>query len=1005
LRLPPPFSGVRTVAMALLPAVLVFGRFNLVSFSRKTCFYRMNTTKSLPKGRVGKLKTRIAALIALLSSALLITLLAACAGVPRSAWGDLGRPSDPVPLMQGLRTGTLPSGLRYFILENAVPENRALIRLVANVGSLHEEDHELGISHFVEHMAFRRTERFPVVRDHVRGLAGSTNAFASFDRTVYWLNVPVETAPDGTRVIPAGALALVDDWTRAIVFDPEYVDLERRVIVTEYHDRMGAGNRIWREWRSLMFRGSRFVDRYPMGCLEIINAATPADLENFYRTWYRADNLAVIFVGDFDGAALQASLAEHFLIEAPDRPTPQPVFEFPAPRRGNLDAVVMTDPELTATQIVLYFRRAQEPERGDIAAFRESLIDGLIGQMVSLRFSEAAMTPESPFMGAAVGTNPWWWTGSRSRSYVMRVTARSGRSEEALTELLRTKEAMRRHGFHGTEIALAKESIVAHQQRMVAEKDRQPSATHMDWLTDFYLVGGSLPDFEWMLHATRQLLPGISARDINNAVRAYFATNDILVGVFAPESERDTVPGEARVRQLVAGRGGMAVERPGARVVADRFLQHTPERGSVIAETLDAETGATVWELGNGARVILYPTENSNDEIILRAMARGGTLCVPPEDSVSAQLAVQMLQISGLGPWSVTEVTRMLAARQVSFTPSVGRYTRGFNGSATTGDLQTLFEMLHLGFTDPRIDPRAVETLMDRLRTSLPLRVENPQTVFTDEFARITTGDHPRYRQLELADLPHADIDTALAFLRRGFNPADFTFVFVGNLTPQMMRNYVETYLASIPRGEGEWNTWTDLNVVRPGNVEHNVFAGMEEQSTVRLAWYVPAAFSEQLNISTWVLQTYLGRMLSNEMRGNLGGVHHLSTSVSLSAMPRGEMSMVIHFRSVPERVQELSNAVLTVVNEAARATDQTVFDGTVEALRDNLELGTQNNVTVANHFVNSAAVLDLPLSRMQRRPRYLAEVTPAEIRRIAALLLQNGPAKVVLFPEAHSGR
>ena len=958
----------------------------------------MDTNKTLPKDRTAKLNTRLAALIPCLASALLISVLASCAGVPRAAWGNLGRPSDQVPLMQDLRTGTLPSGLRYFILENAVPENRALIRLVLNAGSLHEEEHELGLSHFVEHMAFRRTERFPIVQDHVRGMAGNTNAFASFDRTVYWLNVPVETAEDGTRVIPADALALVDDWTRAIIFDPEYVELERRVIFTEYHDRMGAGNRIWREWRAAMFRGSRFVYRYPMGCLEIVGAATPADLENFYRAWYRADNMAIIFVGDFDGAALQASLEEHFLIEAPELPTPQPLFEFPSPQRGNLEAIVMTDPELTATQILLYFRRAQEARRGDIAAFRESLIDSLVSHMISLRFSEAALAPESPFMGAGAGTNPWWWTGSRSRSYVMRASARSGRSEEALTELLRAKEAIRRHGFHGTEIDLAKESMIADLQRVVAERDRQASTMHMDRLTDFYLVGGSLPDFEWMLHAARQLLPGIRARDINAVVRAYFATNDILAGVFAPESELDTVPSEARVRQLVAQRGGMTVERPSARVTAEGFLQHSPERGSVVEESLDGETGATIWELCNGARVILHPTENRNDEIILRAMARGGTSCASQEDRVSASLATQMLQLSGLGPWSLTEVTRMLSARQVSLTPSIGRFTRSFNGSSTVGDLQTLFEMLHLGFTDPRIDPQAVETLMDRLQTSLPLRVENPQTVFTDEFTRITTSDHPSYRPLELADLPYANIDAALAFLQRGLNPADFTFVFVGNLTPQMMRGYVETYIASIPGGEA-WNTWTDLNVIRPGNIEHNVFAGMEEQSTVRLAWYAPATFSEQLNISTWALQTYLGRMLSNEMRGNLGGVHHLSTSVSLSAAPRGEMAMVIHFRCVPERVQELSNAVLNVVNEAARATDQTVFDDAMEALHNNLELGMQNNITVANHFVNSAAILDLPLSRMQRRPQYLDAVSPAEIRRIAALLLQNGPAKVVLFP------
>ncbi|MCL2600952.1 MAG: insulinase family protein, partial [Treponema sp.] len=942
-----------------------------------------------------------AGLVSMMTAVLLLILLASCAGVPRGAWGGLGRPTDPIPFMRDVRTGTMPSGLRYFILENAMPENRAFIRLVVKAGSLHEEEYERGLAHFVEHMAFRGTERFPEMEliEYLRSLGmrfgPDINAFVSFDRTVYMIEVPVETDHAGIRIIPETALAIIDDWSRAVTFCPEAVELERLVVIEEYRGIQGAWERIRREWLPVLFRGSRFAERMPIGSLEVIETATPAQLENFFRRWYRADNMALVFVGDFDGAALQASLADHFHIERPDVPTVQPVFDLPPPRRGNLETMVLTDPELTGTHVLLYFKREQERRRGDIAGFRAGIIDELIRSMIGFRFGDAVLDPETPFMSAFASNNRW---GASSQFYVLEATAKSGRSEETLQELLRTKEAILRHGFHATEIALAKEALVSGYQRLVQERDTHASGTFMNLLTGYSIGGGGLADFEWRLDAVRQLLPGIRARDINAAVRSYFASDDIQVFIFAPESERETLPGDARIRQLVAQRGRLRVERPRAIEVAERLVPFIPERGSVVLETVDAETGATVWDLGNGARVVLYATENRNDEIVLNAMARGGTSCAADVDSVSAGLALDMMQISGLGPWSPSDLSRMLAARQVSLTPSMGSYTRGLHGSSTTGDLRTLFEMIYLSFTDQRIDPEAVEVLMDMYRNHLALRGENPQNVFSDAITRVLTGDHPRLRPLELADLPRADMDAALAFLRRGFNPADFTFVFVGNLTPELMRGYVETYIASIPPAGETWNVWTDLGIVRPGRVEEHVFAGLEEQSTVRMAWHAPAVFGEQLSITAQVLNEYLNIRLNDEIRENLGGVYWIGAGVSASMTPRGELSMQIGFACDPQRVRELSDAVMALLNETARGVTRSVFDNSVEAMLQSWEVSMQSNSFIAGSYANSAVLMNLPLSRLQRRPRYIEAVTPADVQRMVAQLLPNGPAKIILF-------
>jgi zinc protease len=851
-------------------------------------------------------------------------------------------------------------------------------------------------------MAFNGTERFPEAElvNYLRSLGmrfgPEVNAYTSFDSTVYGIEVPVETDGNGIRRIPDRALAVIDDWTRAVTFDPNKMDNERRVVLEEYRMRLGAWDRIRRDWLPVLFRGSPYANRLPIGLPEIIEEAPASRLEGFYKKWYQADNMALILVGDFDGAALEASLGDHFKIEKPAALTQRPRYDLPPPKKGNIETLILTDPELTSTSVNLYFKRSREAQRGDLAFFRSEIIDILIDRMLTFRFEDELTKPETPYMYAGAGEARY---GTSSRFYVMMARAKSGSAEASLAELLRAKETMLRYGFTDEEMAIATESLVSYVQKLVLEKDRQESSKYIDSLTSYYLEGGNLADVEWELAALERLLPKIKAKDINAAIKDYFAANDLQVFIFAPEAEQASLPGDTRIRQMVAESRKMKIAPPRSASVEGDLLKAAPARGSVIAESVDGETGAVIWELGNGARVILKSTANKNDEIVLQAMARGGTTSAALEDHISALLAVEMVQISGLGPWPRPDLSRKLAGKQVSLAYWVSNYYRGFRGNATSGDLKTLFEMLYLNFTDPRIDPVAVQAMMDQYATSLALRDENPQTAFTDEINRTIHGGSPYFKPLELDDLPKADTGKALAFISKGLNPADYTFIFTGNLETAAMKNFIETYLASIPPAGERWNAWTDLNISSPGKVENTVRKGKEEQSMVFMAWFSKAPFTEELSSIAQVLGEYLDIRMEDEIREKLGGVYSISASVSVSPVPPSEIVMQVYFACDPKRVQELSAAVVALLNQTAGNINRDVFGKSVEALKKEWETSMQSNAYIAQSYANSTVLLNLPLSRLNRRPRYYDAVTPADIQRICARLLQTGPAQVVLLP------
>ncbi|MDR1587676.1 MAG: insulinase family protein, partial [Treponema sp.] len=658
---------------------------------------------------------------------LLLAAFIGCASISKTgaeAYGNLGKPSDPAPFMESCRSGALPSGLRYFILENSRPVDRAYLTLAVKAGSVLEADDEQGLAHFVEHMAFNGTARFPEAEliNYLRSLGmrfgPEVNAYTSYDETVFGIEVPVETGADGKKRIPDTALAVIDDWTRAITFALRDLDDERAVIMEEYRARLGAMDRVRRKMLPVLFEGSPYANRLPIGLPEIIEGAPASRLEGFYRKWYRADNMAIILVGDFDGAALEASLERHFGIPKPADALSRPAYDLPAPKRGNVKSLILTDPELTAIRVDMYFKRSREPPRSDLASFRNEIIDILIDRMLNLRFDDAAMKSETPYIGAGAGNVRY---GASSRFYIMAAQAKSGAAEACLAELLREKESMLRYGFTGAELSLARNSLISDLQRAVSEKDRQESGDHVDNIVNYYLKGGTLANVEWELQAVQQLLPHIGVREIAAAVKDYFNPGDLRIFISAPEAEKENLPSEGRIRQLVEESSKMEIAPPETSVVEGELLPFAPAGGYIVEET-DDESGAVILKLSNGARVILRETGNRNNEIVLQAMARGGSTSVPLEDDVSADLAPEMISVSGLGPYSRQELIKKILDKQVSFSFWVSNYHRGLQGSATTGDLKTLFEMIYLGFTDPRIDPEAVKVMLDQYRTSLALR-------------------------------------------------------------------------------------------------------------------------------------------------------------------------------------------------------------------------------------------------------------------------------------------
>ena len=930
-----------------------------------------------------------------------------CVSTPQVDYAGLGKPTDLVPFNTSVLTGNLPNGLKYYILENSLPENRAHLGLIVNAGSVLETDDQRGFAHFVEHLAFSDTARFPdlQIQEYLRSLGmrfgPDFNASTSHERTLYYFDVPVEIV-NGAKRIPDRALQILDDWTHAVTFKPEFVESERRVVLEEMRARSGAQERIRKIIFPLIFAGSAYEDREVIGLEHTIENAAQEQLMEFYKRWYASDNMAVVFIGDFDGKALEAELINQFNMPAASNPVNRPRYELPPPRNGNFHVEIITDPEITSASYSVYFKQRNTAQKGTLAFYRETIIDYLISVMLNKRFDEAAVNPESN--AAESWGSPWYWADN-SKFYIMGTNPKTGKTIEALEELMMEIESMRRgFGFTESELNRAKLNLVSYMERQLSEKDRRESRSFLRSFTAHFLYGEDFADIEWEVEAVKALLPFIGTNEIAQAARNYFIHNDIIVILTAPEALAETLPAKEEIKSVFESARRAAINRRQDEVSYDG-LNVFPSPGSITKEETDEQTGALILTLSNGAQIILQQTANRNNEVTMYAMSKGGTANIPIESVVSANLVSEMIQVSGLGPYSRTELVNRLAGKQVSLSFWTSNYYRGFQGTSTTQDLQTFFEMLHLFFTQPRLEERAIEAMLDQYKTQLMHQMEDPQRVFFNEITRTINQDHPRFKPLEFSDIDKVSTKDASVFLESCLNPSDYTFVFTGNFDIEAIKEYASVYLASVLNsGTASFNSIIDPGIVRPQNIQKTIYKGQDDRSMVYLGWYAAGdnQFNERRNQVSAVLNEYLDILLTDEIREKLGGVYGISSSSSVSVIPKGEYSLGVYFVCNPERVEELVSAVIASLEKLANEPlNMEIFNQSKEALFRQHDRSIQRNLHIAQSYANSAVLYDTPLARLNQRPDVIRMVTPEEVQALCREILASGPIQIVLYPEA----
>ncbi len=825
--------------------------------------------------------------------------------------------ADPLPLDSAYTAGTLDNGLQYFIRPNSRPENRATLWLAVNAGSILEEEDQLGLAHFLEHMAFNGTRDFDK-QEMVNYLESvgmrfgpDLNAYTSFDETVYMLEVPTDSVE-----IMENALLIMENWASGITLSDEEIEKERGVVLEELRAGKGAGARIRDQQFPTLLRGSKYPDRIPIGTEEIIQTADAETFRRFYERWYRPDNMAVIAAGDFDPAEMEARIKARFSsLVRPDGPLDRPSHPIP-PHEETLVSVI-ADPEVPSTSFVIYHlfpTRSTTTEADNRRSFVEAVFHG----MLNLRLGELRQEPDAPFLFAGSGS------GSLVRSsdgHVQSAQVKEGRMLDALRAVLTEIERVDRFGFTQSEIERSRANALRGLESALAEKDKRPSRAHAGEALQHFLTGSALPGIEFNVAQARREIPTITIEEVNALARQTSSEGSRVIAVTGPEKESVELPSAEDLLAVFDEVSADTTITPWEdNVLEEPLVKEKPRLSIVIRETRHEEIGVTEWELRNGVRVVMKPTDFRNDQVLLQGFSPGGSSLVDDANLASARFATTVLSAGGLGEFDPVQLGKALTGKLAGASVSISSLEESVRGSASPEDLETLLQLTYLHFTAPRLDSVRAEAALDRFREQTRNSSLDPGSVFSREIEKALNGDHPRYQDTTEEALAKVDLARSLSIYQDRFADAsDFTFVIVGNFEPQKIKPLVMTWLGGLPSTQRE-ETWRDVSAKRPPGVTHlNVWKGLEEQSRVRIDIEGKLNWNRQDTHDIQSLAAALRITLREELREELGGVYGVSVSGSASSRPDSTYSFFVGFGCAPENVQELQNAVFAEFERAKR--------------------------------------------------------------------------------------
>lgn len=907
---------------------------------------------------------------------------------------------QPLPLDQKTRVGKLSNGLTYYIRQNALPEKRADFYIAQQVGSVLEDESQRGLAHFLEHMAFNGTKNLPgkTMINYLEKIGvkfgENLNAGTGWDQTIYNIsNVPVTR-----QGIIDTCLLVLHDWSSFIALEEQEIDNERGVIREEWRTRNDAQTRTIEELLPVVFQGSQYGNRMPIGLIEVIETFPYQVLRDYYDKWYRPDLQAIIIVGDIDVDAVEAQIKTMFADIVPNENAAERV-QYEVPDNEEPIVSVVTDPENTYTLVTIYQKHDVYPKeaKGYMSYLVVDYAKEMIQMMVNNRLQDMVQKADNPFAVAQFYDGAFIVAQTKDAS-TMLCLPKEGEIIPSLDAMFTELKKIEKFGFTVSEYERAKANYMAQLESIYNEKDKQKNDYYVDECIEHFMSGEPMPGIDFVYQMMTLISQNIPIDAINQMVmEGELKGTNMVITITGPKKDGVVYPTEAEILAVFEAAKTKEVEAYKEDVNNDPLIAKMPKAGKVKEIKELADIGAEEWTLSNGARVVVKTTDFKADEILFGASSKGGMSLEMDENPYTLQEVDALVELGGLGAFDKITLTKKLAGKKVSLGTDLGKYFESMYGSSTPKDLETLMQLIYLQFTAVRQDQEAFEAYLSSATSLIKNQESNPMTTLRDSISSILYNKHPFSKMLKYENLSEIDYNKALAiFKERYANAGDFVFYFVGNVDKAQLKGYVEQYIASLPASKKREN-WKDVGAgIAEGNVVRHYEKELETpKSTVYMTYSGKIAATKENMVMMKALTAILDIVYTEKVREDEGGTYGVSVWGSINKIPYASYDLNIFFDTNPEMKDKL---IAVIHNELSNIAENGPRKFDLDKVKENLVKKYNEQIAENSYWSNVIGILYG--SEMNINKNYLTmvdDITVEKVKNFVQTLLTDKNVKEIV--------
>lgn len=881
-----------------------------------------------------------------------------------------------------IRTGVLPNGLTYYVMHNEEPKQRANFYIAQKVGSALENSEQLGLAHFLEHMAFNGTTHYPgkSMLEYLQGkgirFGADINAYTYYDETVYNIN----NVPTTDKALMDSVLLCLQDWSCGILLEEDEIDAERGVIEGEWRQRNDANFRMSESVYPKIFQEFPY-QQMVIGKLDIIRKFPYSVIRDYYKKWYRPDQQGIVVIGDFDAAEMEKKVVEMFSkIPMPANAAPR-TYQTVSDNKEPIYAY-FEDSEMPNGLVTISFKTDAPPfEIRNTAPYyiQSTIAESLFSSMINTRLSEAMRKADCPYAyaGVSFGNYRMAITKDAFNIYIVPKTDVEASVRAAMGIVAQACKT----GFLPGELQRAKDEMLASYQKMFNERNKTDNDRIASGIIRHFLENEAHPGIAKEYEIMQQILPVLPVQAFN-MLGAQLLTDENQVMVVA----RTKVDGQAPLaqEQMIA-----AMQEPIKaeyepyvdEEITEPLLSSVPTAGSIKSTASNAEFGTTEFTLSNGVKVVVKPTTFAEDEILFTATRRGGTRTYKPEDAPNLDFISYAVDCSKLGNFKQSILEKYLAGKNLSLSFIVGGSTDLFSGKSTVKDFPTFMEVLYATIMQLTPDTEEWASIKSQLEVSLQSQEKNPQAIFIARNTKNQYGNNPLKNRANLASLEQADYQKMIdMFHAATANMADYTFYFTGNVNIDELKPLLEKYVASLPTAaKTERKNISSIDYVT--GIHEDVFTQpMEAPSTLVFNTFVGAnlPYDAANTVRLELVSDILDMMYIRSLREEIGGTYGASVRASVNPYT-GQWDLYYIFNSEPDKqdvmIARAYSDLMDLLNKGANKDD---FNRVKEAALKQLEINEAKN----SFWNANLPVIDYGYNAISGRKQAIEKVTLGDLNK-----------------------